>query len=84
MAQLTVLVAGAIWANVMPDKLAKYLPQMSAADRAALFGSITDVTKYPRGNPIREGTISGMLYHTISVEQAIMLTLLSLQLTTTP
>lgn len=43
----------------MPGKLAKHLPQLSAADREALFGSITDVTKYPRGNPIREGVIGG-------------------------
>ncbi|KAJ3526530.1 hypothetical protein NM688_g8249 [Phlebia brevispora] len=41
----------------MPGKLAKHLPQLSEADREALFGSITDVTKYPRGNPIREGVI---------------------------
>ncbi|PSS03712.1 hypothetical protein PHLCEN_2v3966 [Hermanssonia centrifuga] len=51
-------IAGAVWANVMPEKLAKYLPQLSEADRSTLFGSITSVTEYPRGNPIREGVIS--------------------------
>ena len=50
--------AGAIWTNVMPSKLARHLPQLSAAARAALFGSITDVTTYPRGDPIREGVIA--------------------------
>lgn len=44
----------------MPEKLAKHLPQLSASERATLFGSITSVTQYPRGNPIREGVISGL------------------------
>ncbi|KAI5118116.1 hypothetical protein M0805_003470 [Coniferiporia weirii] len=51
-------VAGAIWTNTMPGNLAKNLPQLSADERTALFGSITDVLKYPRGNAIREGVIA--------------------------
>ncbi|KAK0442475.1 drug:h+ antiporter [Desarmillaria tabescens] len=51
-------IAGAIWTGIMPDKLAKYLPFVSAEERAALYASITTVTTYPRGNPIREGVIS--------------------------
>lgn len=43
----------------MPDKLAQHLPQLSAAERATLFGSITTVTQYERGDPIREGVIAG-------------------------
>ena len=41
----------------MPSKLAKHLPQLSSAERSTLFGSLTSVTQYPRGNPIREGVI---------------------------
>ncbi|KAI0337328.1 drug:h+ antiporter [Trametopsis cervina] len=50
-------VAGAIWTNTMPKNLAKFLPQLTAEQRATLFGSLTDVTTYPRGDPIREGVI---------------------------
>ncbi|KAI0781782.1 drug:h+ antiporter [Abortiporus biennis] len=50
--------AGAIWTNTMPKRLAKYLPNLSEADRDALFGSITDAVAYPRGDPIREGVIN--------------------------
>ena len=60
-----VAVAGAIWTNLMPKKLAKHLPQLSADDRAKLFGSISEVTEYPRGNPIREGVISGSFFHAL-------------------
>lgn len=51
--------AGAIWSGHMPDNLAKNLPQLSAEQRAQLFGSITDVLEYPRGDPVREGVIEG-------------------------
>ncbi|KAK0471517.1 drug:h+ antiporter [Armillaria novae-zelandiae] len=51
-------IAGAIWTGMMPDKLAKYLPSVSAEERAALYSSITTVITYPRGDPIREGVIS--------------------------
>ncbi|KIK62249.1 hypothetical protein GYMLUDRAFT_242928 [Collybiopsis luxurians FD-317 M1] len=51
-------VAGAIWTNNMPKNLAKYLPNISEKERTALFSSITDVSKYPRGTYIREGVIS--------------------------
>ncbi|KAJ7599324.1 drug:h+ antiporter [Mycena floridula] len=51
-------VAGAIWTNTMPGKLAHYLPDVSQADRDALYSSITTAASYPRGNPIREGVIS--------------------------
>ena len=42
----------------MPEKLAAHLPQLNATARATLFGSITSVTAYPRGDPIREGVIA--------------------------
>ncbi|KAF5368687.1 hypothetical protein D9615_010309 [Tricholomella constricta] len=50
-------VAGAIWTNLMPARLERYLPFVSEADRADLFGSISIVVKYERGTPIREGVI---------------------------
>ncbi|KAG5639035.1 hypothetical protein H0H81_007648 [Sphagnurus paluster] len=50
-------VAGAIWTNLMPGKLAKYLPFVSDEDRTELFGSIVNALAYPRGSPIREGVI---------------------------
>ncbi|KAI0755989.1 drug:h+ antiporter [Irpex lacteus] len=51
-------IAGAVWTNLMPKNLAKYLPQLSAEERAKLYGSLTTVTTYPRGDPIREGVIT--------------------------
>lgn len=53
--------AGAIWSGSMPRNLEKALPQLGDSERQALFGSITDVLKYPRGHPIREGVIAGVL-----------------------
>ena len=52
-------IAGAIWAGVMPGKLAEYLPGLSGEEREALFGSITDVRARPMGDPVRQGVISG-------------------------
>lgn len=43
----------------MPTKLAHHLPFLTQAERDVLYGSITAVTQYPRGNPTREGVISG-------------------------
>lgn len=51
--------SGAIWTNLMPDKLAQHLPFMSDEERAKIYGSITAVVAYPRGHPIREGVING-------------------------
>ncbi|KAH7912676.1 major facilitator superfamily domain-containing protein [Hygrophoropsis aurantiaca] len=49
--------SGAIWSNTMPSNLEKYLPWLTDEQRAALYGSITSVTKSPRGDPVREGVI---------------------------
>lgn len=43
----------------MPKGLLKYLPDVSDDERKTLFGDITSVLKYPRGDPIREGVILG-------------------------
>ncbi|KAG1809750.1 major facilitator superfamily domain-containing protein [Suillus plorans] len=50
--------AGAIWSNTMPSNLEKYLPSLSAEERAELFGSIRSAASYPLGHPIREGVIN--------------------------
>ncbi|KAG6908911.1 hypothetical protein DXG01_002792 [Tephrocybe rancida] len=50
-------IAGAIWSNLMPDKLAVHLSFLSQEERDALFGSITLALKYERGTPVREGVI---------------------------
>lgn len=42
----------------MPGKLLKYLPDVPASQRAAIFGSIYSVLRYPPGSPIRVGVIS--------------------------
>jgi hypothetical protein len=52
-------IAGAIWANVMPGKLLKYLPFATDTERAQLFGSIGSAVAFPRGHPVREGVIQG-------------------------
>ncbi|KAH9912103.1 MFS general substrate transporter [Epithele typhae] len=51
-------VAGGIWAAVMPGKLKEKLPELSEAERAALFGSITDVRKRPLSHPVRAGVVA--------------------------
>lgn len=43
----------------MPGNLEKYLPWLTDAQRAELYGSITSVTASPRGDPVREGVIQG-------------------------
>lgn len=43
----------------MPGNLAKYLPDSTAEERATLYGSITSVAALARGDPVREGVISG-------------------------
>ncbi|EMD31052.1 hypothetical protein CERSUDRAFT_163556 [Gelatoporia subvermispora B] len=69
-------IAGAIWTNTMPDKLAKYLPDLTQAQRDELFGSITDVTALPRGDPTREGVISA--YSDVMKTMVIAATVISI------
>ncbi|KAF7304956.1 Glycoside hydrolase family 16 protein [Mycena kentingensis (nom. inval.)] len=51
-------IAGAIWSDQMPERLARYLPSLTQAERDALFGSITKAASKPRGDPIRDGVIA--------------------------
>ncbi|KAI0635481.1 drug:h+ antiporter [Trametes polyzona] len=50
-------VAGAIWTNTMPDKLAAHLPSLNQTERDTLFGSITSVMALPFDDPVRVGVI---------------------------
>ncbi|KAI5297007.1 hypothetical protein KEM55_005286 [Ascosphaera atra] len=50
-------ISGAIWTNILPGKLVKYLPA-SAKDKATtFFGDYTQVLNYPKGSAIRNGVI---------------------------
>ncbi|KAJ7046973.1 drug:h+ antiporter [Mycena alexandri] len=51
-------IAGAIWSDQMPSRLAKHLPFLSQMERNILFGSITEAASKPRGDPVREGVIA--------------------------
>lgn len=57
---MVVCVAGAIWSNQMPERLAHYLPQLSDKERHELFGSVEKAAERPRGDPVREGVILGV------------------------
>jgi hypothetical protein len=61
---LFAIAAGSIWTHLMPGRLARYLPALSADQRAQLFWSITAAAAYPRGDPIREGVIHGQSIRT--------------------
>lgn len=61
----------------MPSKLAIHLPFLSQTERDILFGSITEAAGKPRGDPIREGVISGADFRTLSIANRIHIYLLS-------
>ncbi|CAK7213918.1 hypothetical protein SCUCBS95973_001961 [Sporothrix curviconia] len=48
-------IASAIWTGVFPTRLAHYLPQVSAADRALIYGDLTKQLSYEPGSAIRLG-----------------------------
>ncbi|KAF8880998.1 drug:h+ antiporter [Infundibulicybe gibba] len=50
-------IAGAIWSNMMPRRLEKYLPFLNETARTELYESIITASAKPRGDPIREGVI---------------------------
>ncbi|KIM27656.1 hypothetical protein M408DRAFT_16535 [Serendipita vermifera MAFF 305830] len=51
-------IAGAIWTNVMPANLAKYIPQISQEERDTLFGSIITIGSLDPSDPVRQGAIA--------------------------
>ncbi|KAJ8507930.1 hypothetical protein ONZ45_g9738 [Pleurotus djamor] len=68
-------VAGAIWTNSMPGRIAEYLPFLSEAERQQLFGSIVVAAGFPRGHPVREGVIRA--YSDVMETMLIVATVLS-------
>ncbi|EPQ26745.1 uncharacterized protein PFL1_05724 [Pseudozyma flocculosa PF-1] len=52
-------VVGAIQTNVLPGYLDRFLPMLSAAERAAIFASPTSyLATYPLGSPVRDGIVA--------------------------
>ncbi|KAF4609696.1 hypothetical protein D9613_012060 [Agrocybe pediades] len=48
-------IAGSIWTDLMPQKLALHLPFIDEETRAALYGSLTSILLLERDDPIRQG-----------------------------
>ena len=75
-------ITGAVQLHVLPDKLALYLPQLSAADRALIVQGF--YSTYPYGTPERDGIIRAwsdfmhvsLIIATVTAVVPIILTLL--------
>lgn len=50
-------ISGAIWTNLMPSKLAEYLPEADRPSAALIYGSITVQLSYPFGSPARDAIL---------------------------
>lgn len=50
-------VAAAIYTNLMPGALQKYLPDDAKSQATIIYSSITTQLQYPMGSPVREGII---------------------------
>lgn len=46
-------VSGAIWRNILPDKLVEYLPESDKSKAMSIFQSIVNAKKYEIGSPVR-------------------------------
>jgi hypothetical protein len=53
-AAIGLAIAGAIWNNVLPEKLLELLPADSKDQMATIFGDINVQLSYPIGSPIRD------------------------------
>lgn len=51
-------VSGAMWTNLLPDALVKFLPDDSKADAMTIYGDITVQLGYEWGSPTREAIIA--------------------------
>ncbi|KAG8752254.1 hypothetical protein FRC14_007194 [Serendipita sp. 396] len=51
-------IAGAIWTNLMPRNLAKYLPNVSEEERNRLYGSTISIAMLDPSDPVRIGAIA--------------------------
>ncbi|KAM5342097.1 hypothetical protein ACJ41O_015128 [Fusarium nematophilum] len=50
-------ISGAIWTNLMPSKLANYLPDELKPNALAIYGDITQQLAFPWGSPEREAIV---------------------------
>lgn len=50
-------IAGGMWTNMLPNKLAEFLPEESKPSAWSIYGDITKQLEYPMGHPIREAVI---------------------------
>lgn len=46
--------SGAIWNNVLPDKLEKYLPESAKSKAQAIYKSMVVAKKFAIGSPVRD------------------------------
>lgn len=56
-AAIGLAIAGAIWTNVLPQKLEEFLPEGSKNLTGTIYGDITVQLGYPMGSPIRDAII---------------------------
>lgn len=50
-------IAGGMWTNILPYKIAEFLPEESKSQSWSIYGDITKQLQYPIGNPIRDAVI---------------------------
>lgn len=50
-------ISGAIWTNMMPQKMLEYLPEAEKANAALIYGSIVTQLTYPVGSPVRDAIV---------------------------
>lgn len=50
-------VAGAMWVNLLPDRLTENLPEDTKDKAMEIFGDITIQLSYPMGSPVRDAII---------------------------
>lgn len=63
-------ISGAIWTNLLPDKLVEYLPASEKANWKEIYGSLEVQLSYPVGSPARDAIIMAYGY----VQRRMLLT----------
>lgn len=59
-ASIGLSIAGAIWNNLLPEKLDFYLPDSAKNQTLAIFGDIEQQIAFPDGSPEREAIVSAL------------------------
>ncbi|KAB2571280.1 Siderophore iron transporter mirB [Lasiodiplodia theobromae] len=55
-------ISGAIWTNMMPQKMLEYLPESEKANAAMIYGSLPMQLAFPVGSPARDAIIAAYGY----------------------